>query len=126
VKECNICRENHDESRELSYDGRGVNSCDKYRSRLATFSDHAPKFLCELFTAAPKTAAERDQLRNSNTELLTAMRAALPALILLGNYIGNEYDGGVGIPAFDRCGIIAGLNAAITNSEALRNQKVEL
>ncbi len=33
---CQFCDEHHDQSRGLSFDGRGVNSCGKYRERLAT------------------------------------------------------------------------------------------
>lgn len=51
--ECPICREEH-EPRGLSFDGKGVNSCGMYRTRLATFSKNAPEHLGPLFAAAPK------------------------------------------------------------------------
>lgn len=37
-KACPICREEHP-PRGLSYDGRGVNSCGMYRSRIATITN---------------------------------------------------------------------------------------
>lgn len=46
-------------------------------------------------------------------QLADAARAALPALILLGDYIGNTFDGKTGIPAFDRCAIIMNIRAAL-------------
>lgn len=37
--ECPICREIHEPTRGLSFDGQGVNSCGMYRNRLATMTD---------------------------------------------------------------------------------------
>jgi len=51
---CEICREQHDEERGLSFDGVGVNGCDKYRSRIATFVSEAPKHLGPLFALSPE------------------------------------------------------------------------
>lgn len=45
--------------------------------------------------------------------LLGALEATLPALVLLGNYIGNEWKGGGGIEPFDRCLLIERINACI-------------
>lgn len=42
-----------------------------------------------------------------------AARAALPALVLLGDFIGNTFEGKTGIPAFDRCRIILDLKRAL-------------
>lgn len=39
-------------------------------------------------------------------EALEVLARALPALVLLGNYIGNEWKGGGGIEPFDRCALI--------------------
>jgi hypothetical protein len=50
-------------------------------------------------------------------DLLAAARAALPALVLLGDYIGNTFGGKRGIGPFDRCAIIAGLKDAIAATE---------
>jgi hypothetical protein len=50
--------------------------------------------------------------------LLPAARAAIPALILLGDFIGNTFDGKVGIPAFDRCAVIWALKTAIAQAES--------
>ena len=51
---CPICGEEHDETRTLSYDGMGVNSCDQYRERLATFEPRAPEHLRQVMTVAPE------------------------------------------------------------------------
>jgi hypothetical protein len=49
----------------LSFDGKGVNDCDEYRSRIATFtSDEKAQKFGELFAAAP--------------ELLDVLALALP------------------------------------------------
>ena len=44
--------------------------------------------------------------------------AAIHALELLGNYIGNEWKGGGGIAAFDRCAIIGKLREAMPINES--------
>lgn len=63
----------------------------------------------KLIAAAPETAAERDRLR-------AALENCHPALVLLGNYIGNEWQGGGGIDAFDRCAILKALHDALDNT----------
>jgi hypothetical protein len=50
-------------------------------------------------------------------DLQAAARAAIPALVLLGDFIGNTFDGKVGIPAFDRCGVILALREALAKAE---------
>lgn len=55
---CNICRENHGTERGLSFDGLGVNGCDAYRSRIATFrpaknDNDLAGMLGPMFAAAP-------------------------------------------------------------------------
>jgi hypothetical protein len=50
-------------------------------------------------------------------DLVAAGRAALPALILLGDFIGNTYGGKTGIAAFDRCEVITNLRTAIDAAE---------
>lgn len=59
MAECLICGETH-EPRKLSFDGFGINSCDQWRTRIATFTkpEHRPngsntKTLGPLFEAAP-------------------------------------------------------------------------
>lgn len=52
------------------------------------------------------------------TDLLTAARAAIPALDLLGDFIGNTFAGKIGIPAFDRCAVILALKTAIAKADA--------
>lgn len=44
---------------------------------------------------------------------LAVLREVLPPLILLGDYIGNEFAGKVGIEPFDRCAIIGRVRDAI-------------
>jgi hypothetical protein len=53
---CPICHEHHDETRSLSFDGFGINSCGKYRERLATFTDagKAAAHLGPIFAAGPE------------------------------------------------------------------------
>jgi len=50
-------------------------------------------------------------------DLLAALRAVIPALIILGDHIGNEFKGGNGQPAFDRCALIGAARAAIAKAE---------
>lgn len=51
-------------------------------------------------------------------DLATAARAALPALELLGDYIGNTFPGKApAYPAFDRCQIILDLKRALGDVE---------
>ncbi len=66
-------------------------------------AQHVPKEHAPLIAAAPG--------------LLEALKATLPALIRLGDFIGNNHNGENGIPAFDRCGIIAAARAAIAKAE---------
>ena len=60
MKTCLICRENHEE-RVLSFDGKGINACGIYRTRLATFTsgcdDDQVTMLGPLFAAAPDLLA---------------------------------------------------------------------
>ena len=73
---------------------------------------------------AEAAARIRDKLRDTlgpptaAPDLPTAARAALPALELLGDYIGNTFAGGHGYPAFDRCQVILDLKRAIEAAEA--------
>ena len=64
--------------------------------------------------------SEIDVLQTRNRELeealaqaLSALERTLPPLILLGDYIGNEFAGKVGIEAFDRCAIIGAVRDAL-------------
>ena len=52
----------------------------------------------------------------ATTELLAAARAAIPALVLLGDFIGNTFDGKAGIPAFDRCAVILALRKGLAKA----------
>ena len=53
----------------------------------------------------------------ASPDMFAALEKATPALILLGNYIGNEWRGGGGIESFDRCGIIEEIRAAIAKAK---------
>ena len=57
---------------------------------------------------------EIDSLHTQRDELAEALRATLPALILLGDFIGNTFDGTVGIEPFDRCEIISQARLALS------------
>ena len=61
MKECPICREIHGPERTLSYDGKGINACGMYRTRIATFTsgamDGAVALLGPMFAAAPDMLA---------------------------------------------------------------------
>ncbi len=70
---------------------------------------HAEKDRAPLDSALEKT--ERD--------LIASLRATLPVLVLLGDYIGNEHKGKIGIPAFDRCAIIGQAKDAIEHAEQM-------
>lgn len=54
-------------------------------------------------------AQRRAALIAAAPELLAALQATLSPLILLGDFIGNEFSGSAGIEPFNRCEII--LNA---------------
>jgi hypothetical protein len=57
-------------------------------------------------------------LASASPDLLEAAEAALPALVLLGNYIGNAWGGGGGIEAFDRTDLLGSLKAAIAKAKS--------
>lgn len=52
------------------------------------------------------------------TDILSALKAAQAPLILLGNYIGNEWPGGGGILPFDRCAAVLSVHNAIAALES--------
>jgi hypothetical protein len=58
---CQVCRERHDPAVDLSFDGKGINSCGMYRTRLATFtsgcSDDIVALLGPLFESSFKLLA---------------------------------------------------------------------
>ena len=56
------------------------------------------------------------------TDLLAAARAVVPALELLGDFIGNTFDGKPGIPAFDRCAVILALRDALATAESIAGE----
>lgn len=62
----------------------------------------------------PRAAPEK-----TTRDLIAALRATIPALVLLGDYIGNEHKGKIGIPAFDRCAIIGQAKDAIDHAEGM-------
>ncbi|MHB1869631.1 MAG: hypothetical protein ACYCT1_02085 [Steroidobacteraceae bacterium] len=58
-------------------------------------------------------------LEKTTRDLVASLRATIPALVLLGDYIGNEHKGKAGIPAFDRCAIIGQAKGAIAHAEQM-------
>ncbi len=55
MKACKYCRENHEPTRGLVFDGIGVNGCDMYRSRIATVTaSYRDCGLGPVFAAAPE------------------------------------------------------------------------
>ena len=58
-------------------------------------------------------------LEKTTRDLIASLRATIPALVLLGDYIGNEHEGKIGIPAFDRCAIIGQAKDAIEHAEQM-------
>ena len=69
--------------------------------------------------------AEKDRvspdssLEKTTRDLIASLRATIPALVLLGDYIGNEHKGKIGIPSFDRCAIIGQAKDAIEHAEQM-------
>jgi hypothetical protein len=58
-------------------------------------------------------------LEKTTRDLIASLRATIPALVLLGDYIGNEHKGKIGILAFDRCAIIGQAKDAIEHAEQM-------
>lgn len=75
----------------------------EYEEWVADFNDEAH---ANLFAKSPK--------------MLALLERAIPQLILLGNYIGNEWPGGGGIEAFDRCALIGDVRALLSELEVKR------
>ncbi len=72
--------------------------------------------------AAADMRADLDAVRGiveNAPKMLEALEAVLVPLIVLGDHIGNQYKGGNGLPAFDRCSIIAGVRAAIASAKGI-------
>ena len=69
---------------------------------------------------SPDSAVEK-----ATRDLIASLRATIPALVLLGDYIGNEHKGKIGIPAFDRCAIIGQAKDAIEHAEQMLSQPEE-
>ena len=67
--------------------------------------------------AKKKPVPTDSALEKTTRDLIVSLREAIPALVLLGDYIGNEHQGKVGIPAFDRCAIIEQAKDAIAQAE---------
>lgn len=82
---CPICRERHDETRRLSFDGKGINSCGSYRSRLATFQNPTterdlPAYLGPIFAAAPALLAALGDILQTAESRPDGDRAALDGI----------------------------------------------
>lgn len=76
----------------------------------------APADVAEALVVSARAHAG-DPVMSAAHDMLAALKATRPALILLGNYIGNEWPGGGGIDAFDRCEIIGSVRTAIDKAE---------
>lgn len=78
MEACPYCREDHKGNRlPFSFDGFGINGCDVYRSRLATFtpaaSEDQRRVLGPLFAAAPDLlAALKDACASHEVQAATA------------------------------------------------------
>ena len=62
-------------------------------------------------------AKENAAMFAAGPDLLAALEKTIPALVLLGNFIGNEWHGGGGINSFDRCALIGEIRAAIAKAK---------
>lgn len=90
---CPDCREHHPQDRGLSFDGKGVNGCDMYRGRLATFndSDAAERWgviFAEAGTVHHETGRTPRQLADDRARLLAALEW------FLAEFRANEHDVG--------------------------------
>jgi len=87
----------------------------KPTTSLYVMATDSPEDLFSIFCTA--TTYDTDILADTSA----ALCAALPALILLGNYIGNEHKGGdaSGIAPFDRCAIVEQVKDTIARLEAM-------
>lgn len=88
MKTCPICREEHEQDRGLSFDGKGVNSCGMYRTRIATFTsgatDDDTRRLGPLFAAAPELYQALASIENDDGRIpatIWAMREAALAKV---------------------------------------------
>ena len=66
---------------------------------------------------ATKETKENVAIFTAAPDLIRVLGKAIPALILLGNYIGNEWHGGGGIESFDRCAIIGEARAILAKAK---------
>jgi hypothetical protein len=79
--------------RELSYDGRGINGPDQYRSRIATFSnDAAGDEYGKLFEAAPELLAALRKIRGTLSQWVCNRLEAAPALEAIGDFANRALD----------------------------------
>lgn len=87
---CEVCGERHDPAKGLSFDGLGINSCDTYRSRIATFErDQLGDWLGRAMAQAPAmrgllfeaerflSGFEDDDTQPEVRELLNRMRCTI-------------------------------------------------
>jgi hypothetical protein len=65
-----------------------------------------------------KIMAKAPQTHDAARAMLAALKECQPALIRLGDFIGNKHDGSNGIGAFDRCAIIGRCLDAMRAAEA--------
>lgn len=78
---------------ELSYDGKGINGPDEYRSRIATFtSDAAGDNYGKLFEAAPELLAALRKIRGACSQWACNRLEAAPALEAIGDFADGVLD----------------------------------
>lgn len=69
----------------------------------------APALLAE----CQRQRAEIERLRVEIAGMRAALEGTIQPMILLGDFIGNDFAGKVGIPAFDRCAAIGAARKAL-------------
>lgn len=87
------------------------------RGLVATFEAGSQQAREQDAAAFRALLADLDRVTAERDALAEALRETRQPLILLGNYIGNEYAGGGGIPAFDRRAIIGRCAAALADAD---------
>lgn len=80
-------------ARELSYDGRGINGPDEYRSRIATFSsDAAGDTYGKLFEAGPELRAALRNIRGACSQWAANRLEAAAALEAIADFADGALD----------------------------------
>lgn len=62
--------------------------------------------------------------KQEREEMCAALMSCVPPLILLGDYIGNKFDGKIGMSPFDRCATLLAVCTAVEKySDAVRQAR---